>query len=87
MIALREYYSSLFFESLYQLCQIYMDRNSFVKAEALLKKGIQIDPLNEKGYAMLFEIYRKTERDDMANYLRQQFEKRFEKEMGFEPRL
>lgn len=87
VIALREYYSSLFFESLYQLCQIYMDRNSFVKAEALLKKGIQIDPLNEKGYAMLFEIYRKTERDDMANYLRQQFEKRFEKEMGFEPRL
>ncbi|ASS41574.1 hypothetical protein AXF21_06640 [Eubacterium minutum ATCC 700079] len=87
IIVLREYYSSIFFESLYKLLELCIERDSFEEFEVMVNKGLMLDPLNEKMYGMFIDFCKKTGRIERADYLKESFIKRFVDEMGVYPNL
>ena len=87
IIVLREYYSSIFFESLYKLLELCIERDSFEEFEVMVNKRLMLDPLNEKMYGMFIDFCKKTGRIERADYLKESFIKRFVDEMGVYPNL
>ncbi|NLZ70436.1 MAG: hypothetical protein GX907_03785 [Clostridiaceae bacterium] len=83
----QEHYQSIFFASLYALCEEEIRRGVYSEAEKLLIKGLIFDSLNERCYSLLLSIYRQTGQLSRAKYLRKLFSERFRGEIGAEPDL
>lgn len=82
----REYYAGIYYEALHALGDIAVRSHCTPAADYLLR-GLELDPLDETGYAHLIALYENEGQFDRAESLRRQFKKRFKGEMGFEASL
>lgn len=81
ILVLREHYSSIFFECLYEMVDEYLKEESYDKAEECLLRGLLLDPYSEKCCMLLVKLYHVMHQDNRAEMLEKQFKRRYQREM------